>query len=91
MGSSVWADAGAVIARVNELLTPDEVKEISNVPSFEMVSQHVHKLVQVIFSCLVLIFAPSLSVWLLLLTQVLMVLFTVRCWEKQCTSLLNIW
>ena len=56
------------MARVNELLTPDEVKEISNVPSHEIVSQHVHKLVQVIFTCLVLIFAPSLSVWLLLLT-----------------------
>ena len=38
------------MARANELLTPAEVKEISCVPSHEMVSQHVHKLVQVIFS-----------------------------------------
>ena len=41
------------MARANELLTPEEMKEISCVPSHEMVSQHIHKLVQVIFSCLV--------------------------------------
>ena len=38
VGSSVWADAGATIARANELLTLDEVKETSNVPFYEMVS-----------------------------------------------------
>ena len=57
MGSSVWADAGEAMAQANELLTLEEMKEISNVPSHEMVNQHVHKLVQVIFSCLVL-FTP---------------------------------
>ena len=31
----------------SELLTPEEMKEISSVPSHEMVSRHVHKLVQV--------------------------------------------
>ena len=35
--------------QVNELLTHKEMREISNVPSHEMVSRHVHKLVQVIF------------------------------------------
>ena len=34
--------------RANELLTPREMKEISSIPSHEMVSRHVHKLVQVI-------------------------------------------
>ena len=34
--------------RANELLTPGEMKEISSIPSHEMVSRHVHKLVQVI-------------------------------------------
>ena len=91
VGSSVWANTGVAMARAKEPLTPDKVKEISNMPSHEMASQHVHKLVQVIFSYLVLTFALSLSFWLLLLTQVLMALFTVRCWEKRCTSLLNIW
>ena len=49
VGFSVWEDVGAAMDRANELLTPGEMKEISNVPSNEMVSHHVHKLVQVIF------------------------------------------
>ena len=53
VGSSIWANARAAMVRANELLTPEEMKEISNVPSREMVNQHIHKLVQVIFSCLV--------------------------------------
>ena len=36
-----------------ELLTPGEMKEISSIPSHEMVSCHVHKLVQVILLILV--------------------------------------
>ena len=49
IGSSVWADVGAAMARANELLTLEEMKEIVDVPSQEMVSHHVHKLVQVTF------------------------------------------
>ena len=45
VGSSIWADAEAAMTRANEFLTPEEMKEISLVPSHEMVSQHVHKLV----------------------------------------------
>ena len=40
--------------RANELLTPGEMKEISSVPSHEMVIRHVHKLVQVILHIFVL-------------------------------------
>ena len=59
LGSNVWDNVGAAMAKANELLTLEEMREISNMPSHEMVSQHVHKLVQVIFffffvlSCLV--------------------------------------
>ena len=49
VGSTIWADAEAAMTRANEFLTPEEMKEISLVPSHKMVSQHVHKLVQVIF------------------------------------------
>ena len=61
MGSSVWTDAEAAMAKANELLTPEEMREISLVPSHEMVNQHVHKLIQVIFflSCLPLFFSFS--------------------------------
>ena len=53
VGSSVWSDAEAAMDRANELLTPGEMKEISSIPSHEMVSCHVHKLVQVILLILV--------------------------------------
>ena len=45
VGSSVWSDAEAAMDRSYELLTPREMKEISSIPSHEMVSRHVHKLV----------------------------------------------
>ena len=48
VGCSVWEDAGVTMDRASELLTPGEMKEISSVPSYEMVSRHVHKLVQVV-------------------------------------------
>jgi len=38
VGSNIWADAEAAMTRANELLTPEEMKEISQVPSHEMVS-----------------------------------------------------
>ena len=56
VGSSVWSDAEAAMDRANELLTPREMKEISSIPSHDMVSRHVHKLMQVILLILVLFF-----------------------------------
>ena len=56
IGSSVWSDAEMAMDRANELLTLGEMKEISSVPSHEMVSRHVHKLVQVILQIFVLFF-----------------------------------
>ena len=47
MCSNAWTDARAAMARANELLTPEEMREISSMPSHEIVSQHVHKPVQV--------------------------------------------
>ena len=48
VGSSVWSDAKVAVDRTNEFFTLGETKEISSTPSHEMVSRHVHKLVQVI-------------------------------------------
>ena len=53
IGSSVWSDAETAMDRINELLTPGEMKEISSIPSHKMVSRHVHKLVQVILLILI--------------------------------------
>ena len=53
VGSSIWSDAETAVDRVNEFFTLGEMKEISSTPSHEMVSRHVHKLVQVTFPALV--------------------------------------
>ena len=67
VGSSIWSDAEATMDCTNELLTPGEMKEISSIPSHEMVSCHVHKLVQVILLILVhSFFFLSLMNWLTL-------------------------
>ena len=58
IGFSVWVDVGVAMARANELLTLEEMKEISDVPSQEMVSHHVHKLVQVTFFVLFFLLRP---------------------------------
>ena len=58
VGASVWVDIGTALAWANEIVTPDEQKEISSVPSHEMVN-HVHKIVQVTF-----LYFPSLLVLL---------------------------
>ena len=51
VGASVWADIKTALARANEIVSSEELKEISGVPSHEMVNRHVHKLVQVTFHC----------------------------------------
>ena len=42
--------------RVNEFFTLGEMKEISSTPSHEMVSRHVHKLVQVTLPAFISLF-----------------------------------
>ena len=54
IGSSVWFDVEMAMDRANELLTPREMNEISSVSFHEMVSCHIHKLVQLIHLILVL-------------------------------------
>jgi len=48
VGASIYADAGVVVAQVNEVVMLEDLKEISAVPSHEMVNRHVHKLVQLV-------------------------------------------
>ena len=53
VGSSVWSNVEVAVDRANEFFTLGEIKEISSTPSHEMVSRHVHKLVQVILPAFV--------------------------------------
>lgn len=43
--ASIWADPGTTLVRAHEAIMLEELKKISGVPSQEMVSHHVHKLV----------------------------------------------
>ena len=49
MGANVWVDVEMALAQANEVVKPEELKEIFGIPSHEMVNHHVHKLVQVTF------------------------------------------
>ena len=43
VGANIWANEAAV-AQVNEVVMPKDLKEISVVPSHEMMNRHMHKL-----------------------------------------------
>ena len=73
--SSIWTDAEVAMDRVNEFFTLGGMKEISSTPSHEMVSRHVHKLVQVTFPA----FASPFFFFLLWGGFLL-----VRCWARRC-------
>ena len=43
--SSVWDDARLVVERVNEIITTEDLKVFFGMPSNEVVTCHVHKLI----------------------------------------------
>ncbi|KAK9983587.1 hypothetical protein SO802_033112 [Lithocarpus litseifolius] len=49
--SSVWDDAGAGMERAHEVVTIEDLKVFSSVPSNEGVAHHIHKLIQVMYLC----------------------------------------
>ena len=49
--SNVWDDAGLAVEKVNEVVTVEDLKVFSGMPSNEVVTCHVHKLVQVMYLC----------------------------------------
>nr|POE55394.1 hypothetical protein CFP56_58049 [Quercus suber] len=44
---SVWDDPAIALGRAHNVITNDELKGLSSIPSHELVSQHIHKLVQI--------------------------------------------
>ena len=46
--ASIWDDVGTALTIAYSIVMAEELKEISRVPSHEMVNRHIHKLVQVI-------------------------------------------
>ena len=49
--SSVWDNARLAMERAHELITTEDLKIFSGVPSNEIVARHVHKIVQVVYLC----------------------------------------
>ena len=49
--SGVWDDAATAIGRAHNVITAEELKSLSAVPSHELMNRHIHKLIQV-HSCL---------------------------------------
>ena len=49
--SSVWDNAGLAVERANEVITAEDLKVFSGMPSNEIVTRQVHKLVQVMYLC----------------------------------------
>nr|POE53086.1 hypothetical protein CFP56_59325 [Quercus suber]POE67876.1 hypothetical protein CFP56_75722 [Quercus suber] len=48
VGMSVWDDLATVLGRAQNVITSDKLKGLSSILSHELVSQHIHKLVQVL-------------------------------------------
>ena len=72
--SSVWEDAGLALVRAHFVVTAEDLKALSSIPSHKVVSCHIHKLVQVrlfIFGCVthrvgwLLMFITLLFLWFL--------------------------
>nr|POE83049.1 hypothetical protein CFP56_18538 [Quercus suber] len=45
-GEGIWVDPATTLAQVHNVISDDELKVLSSVPSHELVSRHVHKLMQ---------------------------------------------
>lgn len=43
--SSIWDDAALALTRAQDAFTPEDLKVLSSMPSNEIVSRHIHKLV----------------------------------------------
>ena len=47
IGKSIWDDPMTTLRRAHNMITDEELKGLSSVSSHELVSRHIHKLVQV--------------------------------------------
>nr|POE86721.1 hypothetical protein CFP56_62663 [Quercus suber] len=48
IGMNVWDDPATALGHAHNIITTDELKSLSSVPSHELISCHIHKLVQVL-------------------------------------------
>ena len=55
IGMNVWDDPTTTLGCVHNVITNDELKGLSSIPSHELVNRHIHKLVQVSNSALLVL------------------------------------
>nr|POE81754.1 hypothetical protein CFP56_19954 [Quercus suber] len=48
IGKRVWDDPATALGRAHNVIMDEQLKGLSSVPSHELVSRHIHKLVQVL-------------------------------------------
>ena len=58
VGKSVWEDSAIAVGQSHNVITDEELRGLSTVPFHELVSRHIHKLVQV---CYLFFFAHFLG------------------------------
>ena len=96
VGASIWADVETTLAPTNEIVTFEELKEISGVPSHDMVNFHVHKPVQVTFHYFPSPFSSFFFIYFLFIYFLTLsisiahdAILDARCWRRRCISLLS--
>ena len=60
VGKSVWEDPTIALRQAHNINPNDELKGLSSTPSHNLVSYHIHKLVQIFYSAT---FCCSLSIY----------------------------
>ena len=50
VGKSVWEDLSMALGRAHNVITDDELRGVSSIPSHELVNHHIHKLMQLFYS-----------------------------------------
>jgi len=89
VGRSVWDDLATALGRAHNVITDNELKSLLSIPSHELVSRHIHKLVQVCgFSLLASLWYFSVQVRVHGLSSHLLV--SIRSLGSHCTSQLAI-
>ena len=49
IGKRIWKDPATALGRAHNVVTDEDLKGLSFIPSHELVSRHIHKLVQVLY------------------------------------------
>ena len=75
---SIWEDPATALGRAHNVITDDKLRGLSSIPSHELVSHHVHKLVQTFCSM------TFIAIKIFTLVKKLDFVFVLRFSENPC-------